>query len=306
MVKKFQEKLAYWLSNTAIFRYAFFGMLLIMPIINLFILPGVDIYSLYLLAVIFLGIGFSNRPFIIVLAISTLVVLLRLFIQYKMFPSAILISLWIVYALMTYISYNMENLYQKKKKASLDIIVALSKSLDSRDKYTATHSENVAKYATLIAKEMKLSSKQCDNIYIGGLLHDIGKIGIPENVLTKSGCLTDEEYTTIKRHPVIGYETIKHISSFQGTQGVLDMVLYHHERYDGKGYPEGLSAQEIPLAARILSVADSYDAMTSKRAYRDHMEIEYVYQEFIKNKGTQFDPTVVDAFLVILKKEQAT
>ncbi|MFC5451209.1 HD-GYP domain-containing protein [Paenibacillus aestuarii] len=305
MFKMFKEKAADYLSNTAVYRCSFFVMIIFLPILNLFILPNIDVYSLYLLSVIFLGIGFSHRPFILVLTVSTFVVLLRVYIQFHRLPSADLITLWIVYAVMTYLAYTMENLYQKKKKAALEVLLALSKLLDSRDTYTATHSENVAKYASMIAQEMKLSAKQCDIIYIGGLLHDIGKIGIPESVLTKSGRLTAEEYNTIKRHPKIGFEIIKHISAFRETHGVLDMVLYHHERYDGQGYPEGLKAQEIPLMARILSVADSYDAMTTKRAYRERMELEYVYQEFINNKGSQFDPKVVDAFLTILKKDHS-
>lgn len=106
-----------------------------------------------------------------------------------------------------------------------------------------------------------------------------------------------------KRHPAIGFETIKHNSSFQETHGVLDMVLYHHERYDGQGYPKGLKGQDIPLVARILSVADAYDAMTTKRAYRDHKELESVLKEFINNKGTQFDPKVVDAFLHLIRNK---
>lgn len=140
-------------------------------------------------------------------------------------------------------------------------------------------------------------------IYKGGILHDIGKIGIPENILLKPGSLTNEEYYIIKNHPSIGFDMVKHVSDFN-ENGVLDIVLYHHERYDGKGYPKGLSGTEIPLFARIMAIADSFDAMTSKRVYRNEIDLENTLIDIERNKGTQFDPEITDVFLSIFKNKK--
>lgn len=193
--------------------------------------------------------------------------------------------------------------YQKIKEGNLELTMALAKALDSRDTYTLHHSENVAKYAVDTAKKMGLSKDICDVIYIGGLLHDIGKIGIPEYILTKPGKLTDDEYAIIKNHPNIGYEMIKHVSNFN-ENGILDIVLYHHERYDGNGYPNGLKGDQIPLIARIVAIADTFDAMTSRRVYRPELDLEYTLNEICKNKGTQFDPEITDVFLSLFQKEK--
>lgn len=185
---------------------------------------------------------------------------------------------------------------EKLKKLLLDTVIALGRSLDSSDPYTAKHSEDVAEYALIIAKSMKLSKAKCTAIKIGGLLHDIGKIGIPSNIINKKGRLTEEEFAKMKEHPVIGYNNLKHISELQ-QNGVLDIVLYHHERYDGKGYPRGLKGKDIPLLARIVCVADCFDAMVTKRIYRDQLSYDVAIQELRNNKGTQFDPEIVDIFL---------
>ncbi|MEH7331866.1 HD-GYP domain-containing protein [Neobacillus drentensis] len=204
--------------------------------------------------------------------------------------------------LITLISVHLTKNYRKSNRNKLEVILSLAKSLDSRDPYTGSHSEKVAKYALMIAKELKLSHKDCEAVYIGGLLHDIGKIGVPEHILLKSSQLTSEEYDIIKKHPVKGFKTIEHISSFR-ENGVLDMVLYHHERFDGKGYPFGKKGEEIPLTARIIAVADTFDAMTSKRVYRNKLNLEYVYNEIKANKGLQFDPLIAEVFLKILKRQ---
>ncbi|MFC6604051.1 HD-GYP domain-containing protein [Ectobacillus funiculus] len=192
--------------------------------------------------------------------------------------------------------------YQKIKESKLELIKTLVNALDSRDSYTLHHSENVAHFSLEIAKKMKLSKSLCDVIHKGGLLHDIGKIGIPEHILTKTGKLTDEEYNIIKSHTDIGYEMIKHVSDFN-ENGILDIVLYHHERYDGKGYPKGLKGTEIPLVARIVAIADMFDAMTSRRVYRSELNLEYTLNEIRKNKGTQFDPEIADIFLSLFEKK---
>jgi HD-GYP domain-containing protein (c-di-GMP phosphodiesterase class II) len=193
--------------------------------------------------------------------------------------------------------------YFNEKRNNIDLITTLAKSLDSRDHYTAFHSQNVAYYSKKIAEEMKLPKSVCENIYYGGLLHDIGKIGVPETILNKPSRLTDEEFKHIKAHPEAGFQLVKHIKRFEQS-GILHMILYHHERYDGKGYPHGLKRMEIPLEARIMAVADSFDAMTSRRVYRKHLvKLEDAVEEIRKNKGTQFDPEVVTAFLQSVKKQ---
>lgn len=299
-----KERVITYFSRDYVFRYGFILTLLMMTVLHVFIFPEFDIYAFYLLSVIFLGIGFSNKPLVFLIILCTMVVLLRSYVEFKQFPPMdSFISLWCVYVIMTLIAARMENNYQKKRKVTFDLISALTKSLDSRDTYTARHSEKVASYALKIANEMKLSSEQCDAIYVGGLLHDIGKIGVPEYILSKTGRLSDEEFKVIQKHPVIGYETIKHITEFN-KNGILDIVLYHHEKYDGTGYPQGLKGEEIPLYARIMAVADSYDAMTSTRVYREPLNKELAINEISKNKGLQFDPHITDLFIGILNREK--
>lgn len=191
---------------------------------------------------------------------------------------------------------------QKVRKDYLELATALANALDSRDPYTRHHSENVSKYAVKIAKEMGLSADLCDVVRIGGLLHDIGKIGIPEQILKKKGKLTEEQYNIIKNHPHIGYKIINHITNFS-KNGVLDIVLYHHERYDGRGYPNGLKGKDIPLLARIIAVADTFDAMTSKRVYREKLDLNSALSEIQDSKGTQLDPEIVDVFLKMMREK---
>ncbi|MCU9612553.1 HD-GYP domain-containing protein [Caldibacillus lycopersici] len=188
---------------------------------------------------------------------------------------------------------------QKVKQNQQDLTRALAKALDTRDTHTLYHSENVANFSVQIAKKMNLSEQKCREIQIGALLHDIGKIGIAEHVLSKPGKLTSDEYELIKSHPKIGHDIIKHVNNFQDS-GVLDIVLYHHEKFDGTGYPNGLKGENIPLEARIVAVADAYDAMVSKRIYKNEMDYASVRQELINNKGKQFDPEIVDVFLSLL------
>ncbi|MBP3952652.1 HD-GYP domain-containing protein [Bacillus sp. YZJH907-2] len=192
--------------------------------------------------------------------------------------------------------------YFNEKKSTIDLINSLAKSLDSRDEYTAFHSQNVADYSKKIALEMKLPRRVCENIYYGGLLHDIGKIGIPEAVLNKPSALTDQEYDQIKQHPVIGFNLVKHIHRFKQS-GILNMIQYHHERFDGTGYPHGLKGNAIPLEARIMAVADAFDAMTSRRNYRTQADWTSVLDELQQHKSTQFDPYVVDAFFNVLERD---
>lgn len=168
--------------------------------------------------------------------------------------------------------------------------------LDARDPYTYEHSERVAFLSELIAKKMKLDQKMVELIHIAAHLHDIGKVGIPDYVLNKKGALTDSEFALMKSHPRIGYNIINNIDLLKETSLC---ILYHHERWDGEGYPCRLEGKEIPLGARIIAIADSFDAMTTQRSYRNQMTIEEACCEIKRVRGTQLSPDVVDSFLTL-------
>lgn len=188
-----------------------------------------------------------------------------------------------------------------------EYLIETAKSLptifDKRDPYTSFHSKNVAYYSFELGKAMGLSKKECFYIYLGGLLHDVGKAQIPKEILNKPSRLTNEEYEIMKTHSEKGYEMLKKIPLAK-KNGVLDMIRYHHERFDGKGYPSNLKGYEIPKVARIMAIADSFDAMTSKRAYRSRLDTEYAMNEIRKGKGTQFDPEIADVFLGLLENNK--
>lgn len=169
--------------------------------------------------------------------------------------------------------------------------------IDAKDSYTNGHSKRVADYTQLIAKEFGYKGEELNHIYYIALLHDCGKIGIPDAVLNKPGKLTDEEFNIIKSHTVRGGEILK---SFKSLKDAELGALYHHERYDGKGYPEGKAGEDIPFVARMICVADSFDAMNSNRVYRKLLSKERIISEIETNKGRQFDPNVVDVMLRLL------
>ena len=188
----------------------------------------------------------------------------------------------------------------KLEKAYLESNETLRYTVEAKDRYTHGHSDRVSAYSVLIGKKLGLSKEDLDTLKIGGLFHDIGKIGISDAILLKNGKLTDAEYTEIKNHPVIGKNILSNAAIFEN---IIPIVLYHHERYDGKGYPYGLQDSSIPFLARIVSVADSFDAMTSRRSYRGELDLEYVKNEFKSKSGTQFDPVIASIFLDILNTE---
>lgn len=190
---------------------------------------------------------------------------------------------------------------QKVERLSLQIMRALAATIDAKDTYTNGHSSRVAEYAQEIAKRSGKTAQEQEDIYYAGLLHDIGKIGVPGEIINKTSRLTDEEYEMIKTHPVIGSNILKNISELPDI-GVG--ARWHHERYDGRGYPDRLKGEEIPEVARIIGVADSYDAMTSKRSYRDVMPQETVQSEIEKGKGTQFDPYFADVMLAMIEEDR--
>lgn len=175
--------------------------------------------------------------------------------------------------------------------------LALVTAIDAKDEYTHGHSRRVAEYSKRIAQESGLSEDECDKIYFAALLHDVGKIGIRDSILTKEGKLTKEEFDVIKQHPALGNNILKEINS---TPYLSIGAHYHHERYDGTGYPEGIKGEDIPNMARIIAVADAYDAMTSSRSYRTPLAQQKVREELVKGLGTQFDPKYAITMVHIL------
>ncbi len=190
-------------------------------------------------------------------------------------------------------------LYKHMQDTYLGTIQTLARAIDAKDPYTKGHSDRVTRYAVKIAREMNLSENAIRNIEYSALIHDIGKIGIQESILTKKGGLSGTEYEIVKMHPLIG-ESI--ITPVKFLNGVAPLILYHHERFDGKGYLEGLRGEAIPLGARIISVADAFDAMTSDRPYRKALTRKKAREELEKESGKRFDPQVIEAFLRLLDR----
>ena len=174
-------------------------------------------------------------------------------------------------------------------------------TLDAKDEYTRGHSHRVSEYAALIASELDWKKEDIRHLKLSTHLHDIGKIGIPDSILNKPTRLTPEEYNVIKEHTVIGAEILKNITLIDH---LVEISRSHHERYDGNGYPDGLKGDAIPIQARIVAIADSYDAMCSRRIYRNALSPEEIYAELKKNKGTQFDPKLTDIFLKLLDENR--
>jgi diguanylate cyclase (GGDEF)-like protein len=185
------------------------------------------------------------------------------------------------------------------EKVTLNSIMAIANTIDAKDTYTSGHSVRVAKAAEEIAKRLGWNEEEIHNLHYVALLHDIGKIGVPDAILNKPSKLCNEEFAIIKKHPMIGNEILKDIHMIRH---VAEGALYHHERYDGKGYPYGLKGEEIPLYGRIIGVADAYDAMTSNRVYRPKLKTKQVIAEFERGKGTQFDPQLADLMIQMLKE----
>ena len=191
--------------------------------------------------------------------------------------------------------------HKKTEQMFLQTVMALSDAVDAKDRYTSGHSKRVAEYSRKIAERMGKSKEEQEEIYRAGLLHDVGKIRIPEEIINKPGRLTDDEFNTIKIHPVTGYHILRGISE---ESSIAVAAKYHHERYDGKGYPNGLEGTKIPEVARILGVADSYDAMASNRSYRNALPQDVVRNEIEKGRGTQFDPKIADIMLQMIDEDK--
>ena len=209
----------------------------------------------------------------------------------------------IIRIFLTQLSIVIQNnmMHAENRKRSFAIIKSLAEAIEEKDLYTRGHSERVMKYAIKIAEKLNFPPAEIEKIQYAGILHDVGKIGIPENILKKKGSLTDEEYKKIKEHPLKGAKILMHMT---GLKDIVLMVKYHHERPDGKGYPEGLKGDEIPIGARILALADTFDAMTSTRPYRKGMDIETVKEEINRYAGTQFDKNLSEIVIEMLDKQE--
>lgn len=195
------------------------------------------------------------------------------------------------------INQELKDTNQKLQQAYMESIETLRYTVEAKDPYTRGHSDRVSAYSVLLGNKLGLSEDDLETLKIGGLFHDIGKIGVPDSILLKTDKLTDDEYSEIKNHPSIGAHILSNATIFKN---IIPIVKHHHERYDGHGYPSKLEGENIPYLARIAAIADTFDAMTSKRTYRDALPLERVIAEFERCKGTQFDPKLTDTFLDIL------
>lgn len=192
----------------------------------------------------------------------------------------------------------LSNTYNELETAYLESIETLRYTVEAKDPYTSGHSSRVAKYSELIGKYLNLSEPDLKTLHIGGLFHDIGKIGIPDSILLKDSSLTTDEYSQIKNHPAIGAHILCNAKIFKD---IIPIVKHHHEKYDGTGYPTQLKGSNIPYLARITTISDAFDAMSSKRNYRNELTLDNIITEIENNKGIQFDPNISDVFLDILK-----
>jgi putative nucleotidyltransferase with HDIG domain len=202
----------------------------------------------------------------------------------------------------TQVAASLDNarLYQALKDQNRQTIEALTEAIEARDAYTYGHSRQVTRYAVRLAQDVGLPQERIELMDYAGLLHDVGKIGIRDYVLLKPGALSEEEFAVMKRHPAIGVKIIERV---QGLRATLPIIEGHHERVDGKGYPHGLKHEEIPIEARILAIADAFEAMTADRAYRPAMETERALGILLDGRGTHWDPALVDCFVGLIRSE---
>ena len=197
--------------------------------------------------------------------------------------------------------YKIQRYSEMKEAFTKEIIISIVKMLEIHDNYTKGHSENVANLSLALSQELKLSPSDCKQAYWAGLVHDLGKILIPDAVLNKTNKLTKDEFEVIKQHPVWGYETLKNSVRLKS---IAKLVLHHHERWDGNGYPGGLSGREIPEISRIITIVDAWDAMSSKRSYRKPLDFDSALKEMKDNAGKQFDPVFVEIFIKMMMENR--
>ncbi|UED68467.1 MULTISPECIES: HD-GYP domain-containing protein [Brevibacillus] len=275
--------LVYWLSNTllAAAGISYFREVSFQVIIKS-MLQGGSMTYLLLMAVGEIGARFvgAYEGYSLTILLGTVLLLRSVFHQY--------------FASISDQQKKMEEI----KNLNDSFLIALAASIDARDPYTLGHSFRVAHWGRETAKFMGLPPKQSTEVYYGGIIHDIGKIGIEDNILNKEGALSKEEFERIKEHPVIGYEILKRTSVFPE---LLPAIRWHHERVDGTGYPDKLKGNEIPLIARILAVCDAFDAMVSDRPYRKGMSVEEALRRIQEGAGTQFDAEIAANFVTMIK-----
>ncbi len=206
---------------------------------------------------------------------------------------------------LNHLQRNLEQEVQKKTEENerlfMHVVSSLADAIDAKDTYTNGHSGRVAEYSKEIARRFGYDASRQEEIYMMGLLHDVGKIGVPDAVINKPGRLTEEEFEKIKTHPVMGARILKNIVEMPK---LVTGARWHHERYDGRGYPDGLAGDGIPEEARIIAVADAYDAMTSNRSYRNIIPQEHVREEIVKGSGTQFDPRFAEIMLAMIDEDK--
>ncbi len=294
-------------QNPRLIKYTFFLTYLIVSFVTeLVVFWGSTDYSgagnvAELFFILFSPIFINKRYYQIV----TLGILMKYFLVGMLLKTTVVllpIALMLVFTLVAFIILNrfvgyidaMNDTYLEQFEGVVKGIVS---TLELKDPYTRGHSERVAEYSVILAESLNIYGRDdLKLISYACLLHDVGKVHTPDSILTKPIKLTEEEYEIVKKHPIVGANAIKNI---EGMELCLDIVLYHHERWDGNGYPEGLKETQIPLTARIAAIADAFDAMTSHRSYRGAMTAEEAHDLIVHGRGTQFDPALVDHFTMV-------
>ena len=311
---KRDDKLRYYILGGYFIMYAFVLLTGSTTMVFTYILPMLSLIVLYHHASLVLVMGVLSL-------IANLIFIARMFLNHQITLSnskdiEIQLALLILCFGFLYIASRMYDDTVRKNAAYLDeldtnqkqlervtlqTITTIANIIDAKDEYTKGHSQRVAEYASSIARELGYDAEYVQNVNYIGLLHDIGKIGIPDAILNKPGRLADNEFSLMKEHVVIGANILKDNGMIDN---LLDGVKYHHERYDGKGYPEGLSGESIPQIARIIGIADAYDAMTSNRVYRKRLSDEDVIKEIERCAGTQFDPRIAHVFISMIQENK--
>ena len=255
---------------------------------KLFIIPPLAFSVLYSSLAFAMSADFANDNIILAGSIFSVII--------------IYIFIWAFYVILKNMAATNEAIKAKEeiKTLSVEVMEALAHTIDAKDEYTKGHSVRVAKYSRMLAEKLGLNEGDCESVYYMALLHDIGKIGVPNEIINSKSKMTDEEYAIMKTHPGIGSDILEEIKS---RPDLMIGARWHHERYDGKGYPDQKAGEDIPYFARIISVADSYDAMTSNRSYRKFLPQDVVRGEIEKNSGTQFDPNVAKCMLFIIDED---